>query len=89
MDDPARPEVILTLLQNVERALKPQGRVGIVDFLPGGGGPGPSADERIDPEAVIITAEAAGLRLQSREAVPPFQFLLVFGKSVPGPRRSS
>lgn len=81
MDEPARPEVILTLLRNVAAALKPQGRVGVVDFLAGGGGPGPAADERIDPNAVIQTAEAAGLTLQSRESVPPFQFLLVFGKA--------
>jgi predicted methyltransferase len=89
MDDPARPDVILTLLQNVARALKPQGRVGIVDFLAGGGGPGPEANERVDPEAVIRTLEAAGFTLQSREPVPPFQFLLVFGKTAPATRRPS
>jgi SAM-dependent methyltransferase len=81
MDDPARPEVILTLLSNVARSLKPQGHVGVVDFLPGGGGPGPAPEERVDPEAVIKAATAAGLRLQVRENVPPFLFLLVFGRS--------
>jgi SAM-dependent methyltransferase len=81
MDDPARPEVILTLLSNVAGSLKPQGRVGVVDFLPGGGGPGPSPEERVDTEAAIKAASAAGLRLQVREQVPPFLFLLVFGKS--------
>lgn len=87
MDDPARPDVILTLLKNLGTSLKPTGRIGIVDFLPGGGGPGPAAEDRIDPEAVINAAEAAGLKLQSREVVPPFQFLLVFGKaSGAGPR---
>jgi predicted methyltransferase len=86
MDDPARPELIVTLLRNITDALKPQGRVGIVDFLPGGGGPGPAAEERIDPDAVIRTVEAAGLRLQSREAVPPFQFLLVFEKAGAPPK---
>lgn len=80
MNDPARPEVILTLLANVARALKPQGRVGVVDFLPGGGGPGPAPDERVDPEQVARTAAAAGLTLLSREAVPPFSYLLVFGR---------
>ena len=81
MDDPARPEVILTLLGNVARSLKPQGRLGVVDFLPGGGGPGASPEERVDPEAVIKAASAAGLKLQTHEQVPPFLFLLVFGKS--------
>ena len=31
----------VTLLKNVARSLKPQGRIGVVDFNPGGGGPGP------------------------------------------------
>ena len=70
----------VTLLKNVERSLKPQGRVGVVDFNPGGGGPGPAPDERVAPEAVINAAAAAGLQVISQEAVPPFQFLLVFGK---------
>ena len=80
MDDPAKPEVILTLLGNIARSLKPQGRLGVVDFLPGSGGPGPAAEDRVNPETVIKSAEAAGLFLQSREVIPPFQFILVFGK---------
>jgi SAM-dependent methyltransferase len=81
MDDPARPEVILTLLGNVARSLKPQGRLGVVDFPPGDGGPGPLPEERVDPQSVIRAASAAGLKLQTQEQVPPFLFLLVFGKS--------
>ncbi len=75
-----RPEVILTLLRNIARVLKPQGRVGVVDFTPGDGGPGPASEARADPERVIATAAAAGLTLQKRELVPPYQFLLVFGR---------
>jgi predicted methyltransferase len=83
-----RPEMILAMMKNIAGALKPQGRLGIVDFLPGGGGPGPSAEERIDADAVIRTLESAGMRLQAREPVPPFQFLLVFGKApAPAPAR--
>jgi SAM-dependent methyltransferase len=78
----------VALLKNVALAMKPQGRLGIVDFLPGGGGPGPDRDERPAPEAVINAAEAAGLRLTSRETVPPFQFLLVFGRAAVSPRAS-
>jgi SAM-dependent methyltransferase len=84
MDEPSRPQVIQALLRNVERALKPQGRIGIVDFLPGGGGPGPAAEDRVKPETVIAAVQGAGLRLQAREAVPPFQYLLVFGNQSGG-----
>lgn len=92
MDEPSRPQVIQDLMRSIDRALKPQGRIGIVDFLPGGGGPGPAAEDRVKPETIIASVEAAGLKLQARESVPPFQYLLVFGK-VPGappvPRRTS
>src|SRR6185436_19247955 len=81
MNDPAKPEAILTLLGNVSRSLKPQGRLGIVAYLPGGGGPGPAADERVDPDSVIKTMAAAGFELQKRENVPPFLYLLAFGKA--------
>ena len=75
----------VTLLRNLQRSLKPQGLVGIVDFTPGGGGPGPNREERVDPDTVVRDASAAGLRLIKREAIPPFLFLLVFGKGA-GPR---
>lgn len=79
MEDP------VALLKNLARALKPQGLIGLVDFNAGAGGPGPDADERVDPQSVIATAAAAGLRLSRREAVPPFQFLLVFEKDASAP----
>jgi predicted methyltransferase len=75
MEDP------VSLLKNVAVSLKPQGRIGVVDFTAGGGGPGPPAEDRVDPDAVVRAAEAAGLQLVSREPVPPFQFLLIFGKA--------
>jgi len=74
MEDP------ITLLENIARSLKPQGRIGVVDFNPGGGGPGPAPDERVDPQTVIDAAAAGGLQLIKREAVPPFEFLLVFSR---------
>lgn len=81
MDDPADPTLIVTLLKNVARSLKPQGRLGIVDWTPGGGGPGPAAEHRVDPDAAIRAARAAGLELISREDIPPFVRLLVFGRA--------
>jgi len=77
MDDP--PGAAVPLLKNVARSLKPQGRLGIVNFTPGGGGPGPV--ERVAPEAVIERAAEAGLQLIKREDVPPFLYLLVFGRA--------
>ena len=71
----------VALLKNIAVSLKPLGRIGVVDFNPGRGGPGPDPDERVDPNAVVDGAAAAGLKLMAREAVPPFQFLLVFGKA--------
>jgi predicted methyltransferase len=88
IDEPTHPGGVVTLLTNVAGSLKPQGRLGVVDFLPGGGGPGPASEDRVNPESVIKAAEAAGLKLQSREVIPPFQFLLVFGKANAAPRRT-
>lgn len=79
MDDPADPTVIVRLLTNVARSLKPHGRLGVVDWTPGAGGPGPPPEQRANPDAVIKAASAAGLRLMSREDYPPFVYLLVFG----------
>jgi predicted methyltransferase len=82
MDDPADRSAIVTLLRNVGDALKPQGRLGIVDWTPGGGGPGPPANQRADPDVIIRAARAAGLQLVSREDFPPFVYLLVFGRTI-------
>jgi SAM-dependent methyltransferase len=81
MDDPADPRLIVALLENIARSLKPQGRLGIVDWVPGNGGPGPAADQRVNPDAAIRAATAAGLKLISREELPPFVLLLVFGRA--------
>ena len=84
MDDPADPTLVVTLLRNIARSLKPQGRLGIVDWTPGNGGPGPAADQRVDPNTIIQAARAAGLQLIAREDIPPFVFLLVFGRAATG-----
>ena len=50
----------VALLSNVAQALKPQGRVGVIDFrVEGGGGPGPDLDERVDPDVVVADASRA------------------------------
>jgi len=71
----------VTFLRNLARALKPNGRIGIVNYKPGQGGPGPSPTEgvRVESTAVETDAQAAGLRVLSRESLP-FQYLLVLGR---------
>lgn len=71
------------LLRNVAASLKPQGRVGIVNFKKDGYGPGPAMEERVDPERVIQDAAAAGLQLLDRPGFLRYQYMLVFGKSAP------
>jgi predicted methyltransferase len=68
------------LLQSIGRALKPNGRLGIIDFRMDGGGPGPPLEERVEPEQIVADARAAGLRLVSREDFLPFQYLLIFAR---------
>lgn len=74
-------EAPVLLLRNLMRALKPQGKLGVIDFKREGTGPGPATEERVDPELVISQASQAGLKLLKRERFLPYQFLLVFGKS--------
>ena len=70
----------VTMLKNLARALKPQGRIGVVDFKLDGTGPGPSPEERVSPDVVVKDAAKAGLRLVSQEPFLQYQYLLIFGK---------
>lgn len=67
-----------SLLTNVRAALKPGGRLGIVEYRTDGGGPGPSREERMPSQQVIRAAEAAGFRLVRQEQFLPYQYMLVF-----------
>jgi predicted methyltransferase len=81
MEDP------VAVLKDAAQSLKPQGRIGIVDYLPGAGGPGPEPDQRVDADTVIKGATAAGLQVISQEPVPPFMFMVVLGKPSARPSR--
>jgi ubiquinone/menaquinone biosynthesis C-methylase UbiE len=70
----------VVMLGNAAKALKPNGRIGIVEFRKDGFGPGPPMEERVDPEQVIRDAQAAGLRLVSRENFPRYLYMLVFSR---------
>ena len=70
----------VVLLRNVGLALKPDGRLGIIEHKKDGLGPGPPLEERVDPERIVRDAEQAGLRLVSRETFLRYQYMLIFGK---------
>ncbi len=69
------------LLRNLAAALRPGGRLGIVNYKPGRGGPGPGPDEGVRVESTSVEQDAlvAGLRVLARETLP-YQYLLVLGR---------
>ncbi len=71
----------VTLFRNLAAALKPLGRIGVVDFRAGGAGPGPEEQDRVAPEIIEAAAAQAGLVRQRRETFLPFQYFLIFGKA--------
>jgi predicted methyltransferase len=75
----------VTFLQNLAQALRPNGRIGVIDFKLQGSGPGPDISERVAPEVVISDAQKAGLRLRSHETFMPYQYLLIFERVTPSP----
>jgi SAM-dependent methyltransferase len=74
----------VTFLRNLAAALKPGGRIGIVNYKPGRGGPGPAPGDRgpgdegvrVESAAVEADARSAGLRVLARQTLP-YQYLLV------------
>ena len=74
MKDPVK------LLINVSRTLKPQGRIGIIDYRPGDGGPGPDAEDRVPASVVLTNATAARLKLIDQQTFLPYQYFLIFGR---------
>ena len=71
----------VTFLRNLAGALKRNGRIGIVYYSPGRGGPGPAPSEGVRVEATRVEADAraAGLRVLDREILT-YQYLLVLGR---------
>ena len=69
----------IRLLQHLADTLKPQGRIGIVNYTPGEGGPGPEPQQRLARAVVESEVATAGLRVLDRVTLP-FQYLLVVGR---------
>jgi ubiquinone/menaquinone biosynthesis C-methylase UbiE len=65
-------------LKELARALKPGGRIGIIDFKLEGSGPGPPNEQRLSPDIVISDAASAGLRFSFQETYLPYQYFLIF-----------
>ena len=70
----------VAVLSSLAASLKPQGRIGVIDFKLDGTGPGPEPDERVSPDVVVKDAKEAGLRLIREEPFLPYQYFLIFGK---------
>ena len=67
-------------LRNLANALKPTGRIGIVNWKPGRIGPGPDDPNEHVPQSVVeADAAAAGLKVLAREDLP-YQYLLVLSR---------
>jgi arsenite methyltransferase len=67
-------------LRNLANALKPTGRIGIVNWKPGRGGPGPDANERVARSVVEADAAAARLKVLDHQDLR-YQYLLVLAGS--------
>jgi len=69
----------VTFLQNLAGSLKPNGLIGIVNYTPGRGGPGPPENVRVDRASVVADARVAGLRVVDEEVLP-YQYLIVLAR---------
>jgi ubiquinone/menaquinone biosynthesis C-methylase UbiE len=72
----------VAFLRNLAAALKQDGRIGIVNYQPGRGGPGPGPEEGVRVESARVEQDAtmAGLRVMTRQTLP-YQYLLVLGQT--------
>jgi ubiquinone/menaquinone biosynthesis C-methylase UbiE len=73
------PDRRVAILRGLAQTLKPNGRIGIVNYKPGRGGPGPEAERRLESSVAEAVARKAGFRVIDRANLP-FQYLLVLGK---------
>lgn len=69
----------VTFLRNLTESLKPHGRIGVVNYKPGAGGPGPAPERRFPPSVVEQDAQDANLQVLSTMDLR-YQYVMVLGK---------
>ena len=65
-------------LPQLRRALRPSGRIVVVDWKPGELPEGPAPDHKLPPEQVVAEMRAAGFTLVGELDLLPYQYCLVF-----------
>lgn len=69
----------VAFLRNLALALKPNGLIGIVNYKPGRGGPGPPENVRVEKTSVETDARAAQLRVVGEETLP-YQYMVALAR---------
>ena len=77
----------VAFLRNLTESLKPHGRIGVVNYKPGAGGPGPAPERRFPSSVVEQDARDARLRVLSTMDLR-YQYVIVLGRGESSDRPS-
>jgi ubiquinone/menaquinone biosynthesis C-methylase UbiE len=70
-----------SFLHHLARALKPKGRLAVLEWEKHQHGEGPPVSDRIAPDDLIADAQAAGLKLERRRELNAHQYLCAFTRT--------